>query len=211
MNSLYKKGMISAAVLTSLLLLSIPMAYAQLPQIFIEPSHSDVGMVGQTFSVEVWLNVSQANVTNLFGWQVKVGFNTTILNATNAGLMPGHPHEGLDTMFSRLVYNADGYILVVSSLIDFGQSVNVTENKPFCYINFTSTAEGNSSLTQLDIDAVGGTYMLDNTGTRIPLEGVDGDVTVVPEFASIMVLALMTSITAALVLLRKRWSNFPTK
>jgi hypothetical protein len=168
-------------------------------------------MVGDTFSIEVWLNVSQANVTNLFGWQVKIGFNTTILDATDAGLVPGHPHDGLGTTFAKQIYEEDGYLLVMNSLINLAEVVNVTENKPLCYINFTSTAEGNSNITQLNIDEVGGTYMLDNTGTRIPMEGVDGDVTVIPEFASIMILALMTSITVALVLLRKRWSHFPTK
>lgn len=197
-------------VLTFLLLLSIPAAFSQdLPAIVIQPPHTDVDPAGESFSIEVWLNVSQANVTELYGWQIKMGYNTTMLNATDSGLAAGHPLEGKATSFSKSIEDADGYILIMCSLLNIGDVVNVTVSKPMCYINFTTTANGNSILEQQSIGITGGTYMLNSTGQKIPFEAFDGDVTVIPEFMPFVALMFTITATATLVLLKKRWINIP--
>lgn len=212
MNSLNKKGILSIVALTSLLLLSVPAGYGQdVPWITVDPMHTDVDPVGETFSVWVWLNVSMANVTGLSLWQIKLGYNTTVLNATGAGLASGYVLEGAGINFVDSVEDADGYILVMAAVMDVpADVVNVTMSKPLCHVNFTSTAIGNSTLELLDIDMTGGTYLLNSTGGMIPLDTVDGDVTVIPEFLPFAMLAVMMTVTAALVLLKKRWSTYIT-
>lgn len=196
----------------SLLLLSIPVAHADgLPQIVIQPTHIDVTSVDESFSIEVWLNVSQANVTNLKGWEIKIGYNTTILNCTSASLMPGHPLEGLGISSGPSIEDESGYAMYYVLTMAMDDYVNVTETKPLCRFNFTSTDFGNSPLEFLGVGETFGTYILDNTGLKIDFEPVPSDVTVIPEFSAFMLLMFMIIITAVLALTTKRWIKLPIR
>ncbi len=207
---LYKKCLLTLAVSMSLLLLSVSTVNAQeLPQITIEPPHVDVASVGQSFSVVVWLNVTQANVTNLKGWIGKVGFNNTIVNCTGVSLMAGHPLEGLSISSSASIENELGYVMYQCITMPIEEYANVTETKPLCRLNFTALDYGDSALEFLGVGLTGGTYMINNLGVKIPFEPVPSEVTVIPEFSAFMLMTLLMAATAVSALAAKRLIKSP--
>jgi len=173
------------------------------------PPHVDVADVGQTFSVVVWLNVSQANVTNLKGWIGRVGFNNTIVNCTSVSLMAGHPLEGLEISTSASIENADGYVLFQCITMPALECANVTETKPLCRINFTALDYGDSALEFQRVGLSGGTYILNVTGIKLPFEPVPGSVTVIPEFSVFMLMTFLIAATSVSALAAKRLIKTP--
>jgi hypothetical protein len=208
-TQLYKKCLLTLVISMSLLLLSTSVVKADgLPQLTIIPLHVDVADVGQTFSVVAWLNVSQANVTNLKGWEVKIGFNKTIVNCTSVSLMAGHPLEGLGISSSVDIENENSFAMHMC--ITMGDEyANVTETKPLCRFNFTALDYGDSDLTFMGVGLVYGTYMLDNLGVKIPFEPVPGSATVIPEFSAFMLMTFLMAATAVSVLAAKRLVKTP--
>jgi hypothetical protein len=74
--------------------------------IYVDPQTS-VGAVAQNFTV----NINISNVTDLYGWEFKLGWNTTVLDVVEV-------HEGpflknvSNTFFTHKVNSTAGYILV---------------------------------------------------------------------------------------------------
>jgi len=209
-NMLYKKGMITMAFLVLLLFFCIPTGRATgEPELVMTPMHTTVNEVGGNFSVSIWLNLTSP-LSFLYGYIAKITYNTTILNCTAAGTLPGHPFEGKTGGFLKDIEDPSGYLLVQFYLQEPGDYVNVTETAPLCYINFTGTAIGNSTLAFDKINQAGGTYLLNSTGQKIPFNATSGnDVIVVPEFSVFAALMFMAAMTIAIVLVKKRWVKLP--
>ena len=209
-TQLYKKCLLTLVVSMSLLLLSTSVANAAdaLPQLTIIPLHVDVADVGQTFNVVVWLDVSQANVTNLKGWEVKIGFNNTIVNCTSISLMAGHPLDGLGISSSVDIENEQSFAMhMCITMAD--EYANVTETKPLCRFNFTALDYGDSDLTFMGVGLTFGTYMINNLGTKIPFEPVPSSVTVIPEFSAFMLMTFLIAATSVSALAAKRLIKTP--
>jgi hypothetical protein len=154
-------------------------AHPELPMLKVEPVADP--LLGVTFSVNITLEIPPGeNITNLWGWQMKLGYNTTILDATGVSLLLGHPFEGKPYDSPVAIEDARGYILFCVFFVPVDQSVNVTTTKPLAKITFNSTTYGSSALTFQRINLPGGTYLADKGGIKIPFTPVDGSVTVAP-------------------------------
>jgi hypothetical protein len=172
--------------------------------------HINVDSVGQIFNVSIELTLATGvNVTNLKGWQIKLGYNTTILDCKGAQLLPGHPFEGLSYQNPPVAIDeAAGYAAFMCMTTTISDYVNVTETKPLCKFTFNSTALGTSYLNFLNVNATGGTYMINNLGIKIPVGVSNGTVDVIPEFPLVSLLAIFLVTTAAtLAIKKKKWIN----
>jgi hypothetical protein len=149
------------------------------PQLSIVPPHS-IAPYNVTFDVKIWLNISQVPITFFCGWQIKLGYNTTVLNCTGGSLVPGHVFEDLyDQIGPPVINETDGTVLYMcAATADYAR--NVTETKPLCKLTFIGTDTGFSNLVFLEINMSGGTYLIDKNGYKIAFEPVSGDVAIVP-------------------------------
>lgn len=211
-NTPYKKGMITMAFLVVLLFFGIPTGRAAgEPELVIQPMHTTVNEVGGNFSISIWLNLTSP-LPFVYGYIARIVYNTTILNCTAAGTLPGHPFEGKAGGFLKDIEDPSGYLLVQFYLQESGDYVNVTETAPLCYINFTGTALGSSTLAFDKINQAGGTYLMNSTGQKIPFNTTPGnDVIVLPEFSVFAALMFMATMIITVVLVKKRWVKLPIK
>jgi len=162
---------------------------AGLTRVFVDPPSQTVGDVGDSFTV----NVSIADVSNLYGYQFKLYYNSTIMNGTQVS--EGSFLKSSGQTFFWVVNFTDHY--------DSGRGVvcvtcTLTENLPgtngsgvLATMNFKSLATADSSPFHLaDV------LLYNSNASPIPHEDVDGIVTVVPEFTSLV--GFLTLITASL-------------
>lgn len=192
-------------VILAALLVNMQMAYAQVPQLTVQ-DHLEVSDVGITFDVNITLVLPEGvTITNLKGWQIKLAYNTTILDCIGAALLPGHPFEGITVSNpAPTIDEAAGTVLYMCITMQPTDYVNVTETKPLCKITFNSTGIGVSLLEFQRINLTGGTYMIDKDGIKLAFEPVPGDVTVLPEFQLIFLLPIIAVTTATIAFLKKK-------
>jgi len=205
-----KKRSILGIVLALLLFSAVSTAQVSgedgLPQLVVEPTHVDVTSIGETFTVNITLVIpTGVNITDLWGWQVRVGYNTTVLDCLSASLLPGHPFEGLSVNNPPAdIEEEAGYVLYMCSLVGFTENVNVTETSGLCEITFNGTTNGDSPVEFQNINIVGGTYMRRSDASYVTFENVNGSVTVVPEFPLLILMSFFMLTTIAAVFLRKK-------
>jgi hypothetical protein len=85
----------------------------------VEPKNVQ-GTTGQDFAV----NVSVSNVADLYGWQIDLGWNSSLLNVTNVIEGPMLKSSGNSTFFSPVVNRAAGNLSVLCTrLLSFGSNV----------------------------------------------------------------------------------------
>lgn len=85
----------------------------------VEPQ-SVQGTTGQDFTV----NVSISNVADLYGWQIELSWNSSLLNVTNVIEGPMLKSSGNSTFFSPVVNNAAGNLSALCTrLLTFGSNV----------------------------------------------------------------------------------------
>jgi hypothetical protein len=140
------------------------------PKMKVDPETYTVQGIGKTFTI----NISVAEVTNLWGWEFKLFYNSAYLNCTSVGEGPFLKTAG-DTFFYLVNmtdnYNAThGYIhaLCILTYVIPGANGNGT----IAIITFKSVAPGTSvlHLTETKLKNSGGDY--------IPHETYDGTVIV---------------------------------
>jgi hypothetical protein len=171
---------------------------AQQATISVVPASYTVPTVGTSFTV----NVTVQNVEDLYGWALQLYYPNSVLNGTSVTEGAFLKTGGYQTVF-----------------ID----VNFTDNYNATYgvANLLCTREGNvlgasgsGTLTTITFKSIstGGPQTLhladiglsnSNLGA-IPFSQVDGEVTVVPEFPTILILPLFVALTMAAVVLRKK-------
>ncbi|MGD0979212.1 MAG: cohesin domain-containing protein [Candidatus Bathyarchaeia archaeon] len=166
---------------------SVTKASAESTRVFLDPPSQTVSAVGDSFAV----NVSIADVSNLYGYQFKLYYDSTIMNGT------GQPTEGsflssgggqtfFDTVSFTDNYNSPyGVVWITGTLT--GSVPGVSGGGVLAAIEFKSLIVAAS--TPLHLDEV---VLLDSNVSQISYQGYDGTVTVVPEFTSLFaVLALI--------------------
>lgn len=99
--------------------------------------------MGQNFAI----NISILNVNDLFGWQLKIGWNTTILDAINATEGPFLKNGG-STFFSPSINNSTGYAILDCTLL--GNVSGVSGSGTLAIIQFHVKAGGNCDLNLYD-------------------------------------------------------------
>ena len=166
----------------------------------LEPSSQTVGAIGDNFTV----NVNIADVSNLYGYELEVYYNSTLMNGTQVTEGPFLNESGSNQPFFSVVsftdhYNStEGVVWITATLV--GSVPGVSGGGILVTIQFKSIALGNSVPLQLTDVALS-----DPDASPISYEVLPGGtVTVVPEFTSLIaVLTLITASTFA-ILVRKR-------
>jgi len=181
-----------------LVVASKPASAAELPIMSLSPSLLEVPAPGEAFTI----NVTITNVTTMQSYDFKLGFNTSILNATaitlgpinKAGMILG-PVDPNTLEWTPLQNVSAGFVWVVA-VFPFGQAFTGSGNAMI--INFTALAMGNSTLDLYD------TEMADNMGTKMDHWAYDGSVNVIPEFPTVLVIPLLMITTLAATFLGKK-------
>lgn len=120
----------------------------------------------------ITINVTVINVTNLFGCQVKLGFNPNILECKSVSLPPDHIFAG--KVYSSpppVIDNTGGTVLAMTILMGAQPGINVTKGT-FCQMIFQVKTRGISNITFLEIDKK--TYLIDPNGQKIHFTPYDG-------------------------------------
>jgi hypothetical protein len=138
----------------------------------IDPT-SNYASKGQTLTI----NVTVLDVTNLADWQVRVGFNPSVVNCTNVTVPPNNIFDGQYALLTPEINNTKGY---VRAFCYFDAVGGVNGSGILCQINFQCLAPGVTALelVQLDCPLCGGTYLQQPDYTFISFTDVDGAVEV---------------------------------
>jgi hypothetical protein len=137
--------------------------------IYLSPSEANV-RVGETYTV----NVTIANVTNLYTWQIQLSFDPTVLNCTNARYTENHVFAGKEIVaVNPVINNTEGYVLYGCCLL--GNEETFNGNGTLCQIQFTAMSSGKSAL---GFSGPEDTFLLDFGLNEVPYGTRDGCVTV---------------------------------
>jgi hypothetical protein len=146
-------------LLAILLLCVVKITFAEeIPRIYVDPTTIEI-YIGQTFSI----NITITNVTDLHALDIKLRYDTNILDALQLTMLSPWPAN------KTSINDSEGYVWINSTLTSpSGISGNTTVAK----ITFKGTSPGTSTLSLAD------TMMLTSTGEVIAFVRKDGTVTV---------------------------------
>ena len=113
-----------------------------LPTIYVNPP-TIKAMVGQPFIV----NITISDVVDLYGWEFKLGWNSSLLEAVNV-TEGDFLKKGGDTFFIKKIYNVDGYVL--ASAILLGKIPGVNGVGTLANVEFNVKERGESVLELYD-------------------------------------------------------------
>jgi len=170
-----------------------------------DPLSMQIDQIGENATA----TIKVTNVTDLFTWQIRVYFNSTILNCTSesAWLPTGHVFEGNTIVPVAAVVDVDEN----GTFIDYGCTLmfvgdEFAGNGTLCQINFTGTAEGSSALSFGPWPAR--TFLLDPDGIDITFGVTGGEIIVIPEFPTLAIVSLLMILTlVATIAAKRRMSN----
>lgn len=123
---------------------------------------------GATFRI----NITVINVTNLYGCQVKLGFNPAVLECTSGVQPSDHIFKGkLYQAPSPMIDNTEGNVLAMVILMGQQPGINVTRGT-FYQFDFSVKARGISNLEFLSKNTI--TYLINPSGQKISFTPVNG-------------------------------------
>jgi hypothetical protein len=205
----------SRIILLSLLILYVfyngaTSVNAQETTVYIDPTSLSISQIGETFSI----NISISNVTNLFGYDIMLWYNTTMMDCVNIEWPKNHfltPILNPTNIFKikdiEDNYNeTTGAVRVVATLLDEeppknGSGLLVT-------ITFKSTAPDGPSPLKLYWPGYAYPVKLsDPDGNPIPCSGTDGEVVVIPELSSLSLIFLLIFLAFFMSLFKKIQHN----
>jgi hypothetical protein len=117
--------------------------------------------VGQYFTV----SLTVSDVVDLYGWELRLGWNSTLLGAVSISEGP-FLKTGGNTFFSPKTYNAEGYILVDCTLL--GPISGVDGDGVLTTVTFYTESEGACPLVLY------GTILLNSSENYVTHQTVDG-------------------------------------
>jgi hypothetical protein len=204
MNKMTQLAKMSLIMLFALLLTVVrPVNAGTLPQVIVV-DHITVPAVGQTFIVNITIAPPTGGmVQNFKGYQIMLSYNNSVVNCTNAQILAGNPFDGLGVSSSKSIENSLGQASFMCITLDPADFVNVTTTMPLCKFTFNGTHTGFSTLTYVDFNVGGGTYIINAAGEMITSEAVTGDVTILPEFGVLMMLSMLIAVTSAVLAAKK--------
>jgi len=178
---MYKRVVLST-ILTALLTFSLlstflSVATADTAKLYVDPTKTKV-LVGENFTI----NVTIANVTNLYGWEFKLYYNNTMLNGTSiidGGFLKAHGETFFEAINFTDAYNAThGILWATGSLL--GNVSGVDGSGALANIVFECKQFGNSTLS------FGYSKLGDPDGIEIQHVTVDGSVETWPRNIAII-------------------------
>jgi len=163
-------------------------------RVFLDPSSQTVGAVGDSFTV----NVSIADVVNLYGYGFKLYYDSTVMNGTEV-IQGSFLKGGSQTVLSFTDhYNSSRGLVWVDCFL-IGNVPGISGSGVLATIEFKSVNVAASSPLHLaDVE------LSDSHVSLIPHEDVDGIVTVVPEFTSFFAFLALITVSLFGVLVGKR-------
>jgi len=114
--------------------------------IYVDPQTS-TGTVGQNFTI----NINISNVTDLYGWEFKLRWNSTLLDAKDV-LEGSFLKQGGNTFFTFKINNTEGYMIVDCTLL--GDVSGVSGNGTLATVKFYVEARGECALDLYDTKLV---------------------------------------------------------
>jgi len=171
-------------LIASLLLpiLFVSPSYAVATKLYVDPLSVTAGRVGKLFNI----TVSVAGVTNLYGFEFKLSYNTTLLNATAATLGPFFPSPPKSHVVVDLINNTAGYVWFAATLLapepprtGTGALATITFNTTYgtiypqtvgCDLHLYETILGDQTSQPIGHDTIDGYYAF------VPIQGdINGD------------------------------------
>jgi hypothetical protein len=177
-------------------------AKAEFPQVFVYPFSQTVDTLRTVFTA----NVSISDVFNLYAYEFKLYYNSTVLNGTSVAEGPFLEENGQTPFFYVVAftdhYNSTYGVVWVDSTLE-GNVLGINGNGVLATIEFSATNPGNSiPLSLRDVK------LSDPNSNPIPYVSFDGTVTVLPEFTgTTAILALILISIPILFITRKNAQN----
>lgn len=167
--------------------------------LFLEPSSQTVSAIGDSFTV----NVSIADVSNLYGYQLQLFYNSTLMNGTQVTEGPFLNESGGVQPFFDVETFTDNYnstygvVFVVCTLQ--GGVLGVNGGGVLITVQFKAVSKGNSvPLYLADVK------LSDPNASPISYDLSGGTVTVVPEFTSLIAAVTLIAASISAILVGKR-------
>jgi hypothetical protein len=107
-------------------------------ELYIDPQTS-IGMIDSSFTI----NVNIADVVNLYGWEVRLVWNATILDAAEVTQGPFLKSSG-ETFFTNVINNTEGYLIADCTLL--GNVIGASGNGVLMTIKFYAKTSGQTIL-----------------------------------------------------------------
>lgn len=181
---------------------------AQEAVVYIDPESHTAPEVGVTFSI----NVSIANVTNLYAYHLIMWYNTTLLDAVKVELPPNHflsPSKSSNLFDMSEIddeYNAThGVVGVLATFV--GDETPKNGSGILATVTFNATTPDGPS--PLKLYYPGYTYpvkLSDPNASPIPCTAIDSTVEVLPEFGSFVLILSILTMTLLVILLKAKWA-----
>jgi len=190
------KGKILLSVLLLILLMAfIHSATASPTVINVDPPYLEVDITTTpTFTVNI--NITDVEDPGLYCYELKLYYNNTLLNVTDAEYPSGHFLDGVAKFEIPIEINREeGYVLFGVTLI--GDELGRTGSGLLATVQFNGISLGN---TLLEIKEV---ILLDPDGNNMEYTGNDGEVDVIPEFTPALIIFIFTTMTLVAIMLRK--------
>ncbi len=148
--------------------------YAYTTKMSVTPSTFTVGKIGKIFKI----NVTVADVINLYGFEFKLEYNSTLLDAINITLGSFFPNPNSSFVLKNYINHTAGYLWFAATLlapeppkIGSGILATITFNATYGTI-YPDTAQCDLHLYD--------TILGDNTGQSITHDTVDGQYAFAP-------------------------------
>lgn len=180
---------------------------AELTVVYIEPESYTAPEVGVTFT----MNVSIANVTNLYGYEFILWYSTTLLNGVKVELPPNHfltPSEPTKIWVVKREIDDDfnathGRVWVSAAL--FPPESPKNGSGILATITFNGSIQDGPSLLKLYIPGfVYPVKLSDADVNPIACTAIDGTIEVIPEFQSFLIMPLIVAMTLSVIALKKK-------
>jgi len=132
--------------------------------VYVDPQTSDVA-VGQDLTVRI--NIS--NVADLYGWEVRLGWNTTIMDAVNTTEGP-FLKDGGNTFFTYTINATSGVIIADCALL--GNLTGVSGDGTLVTLQFYLKEQGDCTLDIIEVT------LLNSSEQPIDARLIDGHINV---------------------------------
>lgn len=201
------RSLLSALFLLLVFFIGAASVSAQETIVYIDPPSRLIQQVGETFSI----NISISDVTNLFGYDFILWYNTSLLDCLSVEWPANHfltPTLEPTNIFKVKTIEDNfnettGAVRVVTTLTDGEPPKN--GSGVLVKITFNSTAQNGPSPLRLYWPGfVYPVKLSDPNGNPIPCSATDGEVTVIPEFHPLFTIFLLVITTLTIILSKKR-------
>jgi len=195
------KGRVSVlSLLLSIILIASVCSTAASPTatINVDPPSLQLG-IGEVKTVNI--NITNVEEPGVYGWELKLYFNNTLLNLTEALYPPGHflPSPTFEVPVNVTESNEKGFAHF--SVIRLGDVPGVTGSGILAAVKFNGTKIGTSALEIRDAT------LLDSNGTEIQYVGNNGIINIIPEFTPALIMFAFMAITLVAIVLGKQVSS----